>query len=79
MSKLRSRFVNHLRLRAGAIVSHQELADAIWGDDPDGGPMEVRECLLHLDRGLREMGYPIKKHWGRGYSYDWTEWEAGVR
>ena len=62
-----------LAARRGAIVSFPEIVDWIYADDPDGGPLDVRNCvdiaIVRLRRALREAGAPIEihTHWGRGY------------
>lgn len=70
-SKLYSRLVNRLLLTPGAIVPIYLIADAIWGDRPDGGPLGVQNLLAVMVCRLRKEGLPIKTCYGRGFSYDW--------
>lgn len=73
-----SKLLNRLRLARGAPLTHEELEHLLWGDDPNGGPLYARECLAHVARSLKRLGYPIATVWGYGYRYAWSEWEVGV-
>ncbi|WP_341914570.1 hypothetical protein [Ferrovibrio terrae] len=39
----------------------ERLIDAIWGDDPDGGPVWAGDCVRNAARRLRRRGYPITR------------------
>ena len=67
--RCQARFVNRLRAARGGIVTHGELAEAIWGDDPEGGPLAVRHSLKSLARALRKHGYPVASEGQRGYRF----------
>ena len=48
----------------GRLVRHERIEYAIWGDDPDGGPLEMRRNVsvrMHfLRRKLLSVGAPVK-------------------
>lgn len=64
-----ARVLNALRLAAGGVVSLNELVEAAWlpseDNEPDWAAVMVRRAVFEL----RELGYPIKTHHTRGYSY----------
>lgn len=71
---LQSRIINTLRQAAGGIVSKGELIEACYPDpdrEPDGAALNISVTV----RFLRRRGFPIKTHYGRGYSYSFREWE----
>lgn len=70
-----SRIINLLRQAAGGIVTHREMYEALWGDDPDGGPDDPSVNVQVAISRLRRRGFPIKTHHTHGYSYRWTVWE----
>lgn len=57
--------------RYGAPVTTREIVDALYGDDPDGGPEYTHGCvekfLCDARRKLAPMGCGIRAAWGRGY------------
>lgn len=57
--------------RYGAPVTTGEIVDALYGDDPEGGPEDTRGCiekfLCDARRKLAPMGCRIETNWGRGY------------
>ena|SRR5260221_7022766 len=66
----------HLQARQGQICLVDELIEAIWGGEPEGGPLEAEgeiRCMVH---GLRREGAAIRTIWGRGYAIilDDAEW-----
>lgn len=62
-----SKVLNRLRLGAGALVGHAELIEAVWGDDPDGGPVDAHNRIGIAVMSLRREGHPIATFFGRGY------------
>jgi hypothetical protein len=77
-SPVRSRLVNRLRAAEGGIVSNEELVDALYGDDATGGPITAIDVIKVMIYWLRRDGFPIKVHWGRGYSFEPTLWEVAA-
>jgi hypothetical protein len=61
--------INRLREAAGGVVGDQELIAALYDKAEDGGPLWARDTIKVMVHRLRAMGYPIKTHWGRGYSF----------
>lgn len=70
-SPLRRRLVDLVRRRPGITV--EALADALYADDPDGGPengtLAVRSVIRHANATLRQHGWRIARSrvWGAGY------------
>jgi len=54
----------------GRIVSTDQLIDWLYGEDPDGGPLDARCCIAVAVHHLRRRGVPIRSHGHRGYSYE---------
>jgi DNA-binding SARP family transcriptional activator len=55
-------------LDSGAIVSRYRLIDALWGDDPEGGPDDARTVLKQHIWKLRQLyGCEIVANYTRGY------------
>jgi hypothetical protein len=69
---LLARLLNRLREAVGAPVPVRELADLLWGDDPNGGPDDAGNTLRQMAWRLRQMGYPVwavsKGYW-HGYRF----------
>jgi DNA-binding response OmpR family regulator len=59
--------------RVGALVSKEELCDALWGDEEDGGPdtqwkvIDVQLCKIR--KVLPSLGVWIETVHGRGYRF----------
>lgn len=55
------------------VVTHAELIDYIWGNDPDGGPLGASDCVKvyvsHLRRVLEAHKVPVRvvNVFSRGY------------
>lgn len=64
--RVRSRVLAALTLRRG-LLSVTELADYVYGDDPEGGPDYTRGNIAAAVYSLRHAGYPIGLDWKRGY------------
>jgi len=61
-----ARLATLLRGQAGRVVPYGELIDALYGDDPDGGPLYASNVLRVLASRLRHKGVPIRTCWGHG-------------
>jgi hypothetical protein len=68
--------INRLREAAGGVVGDEELITALYGNAENGGPLWARDTIKVMVYRLRAIGYPIKNHWGRGYSFEPTMWEV---
>ncbi len=64
---LRGRLIEALSARRGVVVSHAELIERLWGDDPDGGPLGAAKSLSVHVTHLRARGYPIRNAPWRGW------------
>jgi DNA-binding response OmpR family regulator len=57
--------------RYGAPVTRRDIADALYGDDPDGGAMctdgSISKFLSDARPKLAALGCRIETNWGRGY------------
>lgn len=60
-----------LMQRSPNVVSYEALENAVWGDDPDGGPLTIRKVLHvwghRIRKIVKEYGWELKCHWGVGY------------
>lgn len=56
-----------LAVRAPQVTTWRELADSIYGDDPNGGPLDARNCIVTAVCTLRKRGVPIRTEGWRGY------------
>ncbi len=60
-----------LRRNLGQWVGMSRLADAVWADDPNGGPLYAAGVLKvqihHMRRRLSDTPYLIDSKWGLGY------------
>jgi hypothetical protein len=71
LSPLRRRLVDLVRRRPGITV--EGLAEALYADDPDGGPEDgvraVRSVVRHANAALRPHGWRVARArvWGAGY------------
>lgn len=66
-SNPRSRIINTLRQASGQWVSRDYLLDALYGEDPEGGPDQADKCLRVFIARLRNAGYPIENRYAVGY------------
>lgn len=64
------RFAAGVIAASGRLVTRNDLIEALWGDDPDGGPIDPNKLLdvyLHKSRQrLMPLGIGIATHWGYG-------------
>lgn len=51
------------------IVSLDHLVEALWGDDPGGGPLCAEEVLRTYVCKLRKQGFRIRTVYGQGYVF----------
>lgn len=65
---VRRRIVGTLALAHGDLVTRKELIEAVYGDKEDGGPLDAEPSIKVIIHHLRREGWPIRSHWGRGYS-----------
>lgn len=70
-----ARLLNRLRAAEGGLVSHEELTEAVWGDESSGGPDGTAAALRVMVHKLRRLGYPIRNEIGRGYRFVPSAWE----
>ena len=60
-----------LREARGFPVSMERLLVAVYGSDPEGGPLTAQRCvwmfLFHLRRKLRPLGLRIRTYHALGY------------
>lgn len=65
------RVVSRLAWRPGQTVEWQALADYVWRDDPDGGPLRARStiysCIDNHRAKLHPLGWKIETRWGVGF------------
>lgn len=66
-----SGIVNCLRQAAGGIVSRAEIIEWLYGDSPEGGPLNANLLIDLAVLHLRRCGFPIVTHYGRGFRYAW--------
>lgn len=55
-------------LGAGGLVTREELVDRLWGDNAEGGPLDVYGVIRMRVLALRRRGYVIHTSWRFGYS-----------
>ena len=67
MKGVQSHLLNHLRTHRGAWRTWREIADAVWGDDPEGGPTNTAACVNLAAAALRRRGFAIEHRHGFGY------------
>lgn len=61
-----------LRRREGALITYEAMIDALWGDDPDGGPDDATGRLrVHICN--------LRKALAGGDRRIVTLWKTGVR
>jgi hypothetical protein len=63
--------LNCLLINQGRIVSSDELAQYLWGDDPDGGPLGAAAVVNQYIMRLRRKGWEIDNVHGRGFAIWW--------
>lgn len=51
----------------GAAVSSDTIISAIWGDDPEGGPLSADNLIKVMTCRLRKKGFNIVTRYGFGY------------
>lgn len=55
----------------GRAIPHDVLIDAVWSDDPTGGPVHAMDCLrVHISgmrRALAGTPYRVERVFGVGY------------
>lgn len=70
LGPVRFRLAAALVGNAGALVSWQELIEALYGDDAAGGPEDAHAAIgahrLYAGRRLVRLGIRIVTHWGFG-------------
>ena len=64
--------VSHLVLRAiksrpGRLLTVDDLVDAVYGEDPEGGSLAANRCIHEAIRKLRKQGHTILSM--SGYTY----------
>lgn len=61
-----------LATRRHTITSLQDLVEAMWGDDADGGPLGAENRIVRAISVVRDagaaLGFTIKTNHGRGYT-----------
>lgn len=66
-----ARIVRRLARRPGHAVSGRDLADYLYRDDPDGGPLEAQEVISQIvcrhRNALRPYGWVLKSRAWSGY------------
>jgi hypothetical protein len=62
-------FLNRLRLAAGALVTYAEMTEYLWGDDPEGGPLDPPAIFAQYTFHLRRSGYPVLNVQGVGHRF----------
>lgn len=50
----------------GRHVPYVVLAEVLWGDDPDGGPLVVNNIIAILVTRLRKQGVPLDTRYAFG-------------
>jgi len=69
LSPMQAKFVTAVLKRPG--ISAQQVCDVLWGDDPAGGPHDVKNCLAQTAhkarKRLRPHGYTVKSVGFRWY------------
>ncbi|MBN8996133.1 MAG: hypothetical protein J0H94_12975 [Rhizobiales bacterium] len=62
--------VSHLAERFGKWVRLGQVVEAVYVDDPDGGPLTAHQCvymfLYRADKKLRSLGYAVESTRGGG-------------
>jgi hypothetical protein len=64
---LQARVFNRLALVRGAVVTLQDLIEAAYGDQLDGGPLRAKNNVRVTMFRLRRRGIKIRICRGRGY------------
>ncbi|WP_341909652.1 hypothetical protein [Ferrovibrio terrae] len=49
------------RLQTGRAATLKELIEAVWGEDPDGGPDDAPDAVRVALRRLKRRGVPIER------------------
>lgn len=61
--------VRRLARRPGRMISVEELADYVWKDDSDGGPLEavtaIHNAFYKGREAVQALGWDIECHYGR--------------
>lgn len=50
----------------GHVLPYRAIEDVMWGDDEDGGPLDIRNTIHVYVTRLRNEGYDIEAWYGRG-------------
>ena len=58
----------YLATHPGRLVPVGELAQWLYGDRADGGPLDARNCIYAAVRKLRDSGFPVLNQPGRGFT-----------
>ncbi len=70
---LEGRIIETLLLRQGGFCSDAEMIDAVWVDDPDGGPLTAKNIIkllvwrMRRDNVLAPVGLEIVNVYGRRF------------
>jgi DNA-binding response OmpR family regulator len=74
LTPVQRRLIGALAASPGKVVPYSDIVDAVWGHDPEGGPLDaegnVHVQLFLLRRRLAKAGIAgvkIVAHPGRGY------------
>ena len=54
---IQSAVLNHLRTNRNRWITLKALADHIYGNDPNGGPLWYQHAMWHAVKRLRERGF----------------------
>ena len=70
----RRRFLAALLKRCPLPVPYSALLDAVYFDDPEGGPLTAMGVVKLMKHSLQQLFKPtpfiIKTHWNYGYSFE---------
>lgn len=81
LTKMRARLLT--KLASHDTASIEGLIHILWGDDPDGGPLDPHNALrvhvLFLRRFLARFGVTIENHRGEGYRIPTSEMRARAK
>ena len=72
LARCRRRFLGCLLKKCPLPVPHEQIVDAMYFDDPDGGPLGDRameqSVAWWLRRALKETPFEIQSHYRYGYA-----------
>ena len=69
----RDRLHDAVKAAKGRVVPTRDLVDAIYGDDPDGGPEWAFGAIALMANALRKQGHSIRGVIGRNGGYFWGD------